>query len=87
MDSLGDVMDFCNYNWNMANLSLHSTFDTLLRSKNRSQYIQITQQKLNNVASFSADWGSTKFNIHLCILSSVYFYFATEETIMIEFAR
>jgi len=83
-------MNLCNYNWNMANLSLHSTFDTLLRlqysSKRREQYIQITPQKLN-VASFRADWGSTKFKIHWCILSSVYFFFAAEETIMIEFAR
>jgi len=74
----------------MANLTLLSTFDTLLKLQYSSgsgrQYIQITPQKLN-VASFSANRGSTKFKIDWCILSSVYFYFVGEGTIMIEFAK
>jgi len=84
-------MNLCNYNWNVMNLSLLSTFETIFREQspeNRKKYIVISPEKLKSVASFILDYvgWEAKFTNHWCIVPPIYFFFAAEETIMIEFA-
>jgi len=77
-------MDFCNYTWNIMNLSLFVTFDTMLRLQEPSEgirgYIRIFLQKLDFFVGFRADWESTNFKPIACV-SFIYNFYADEETV------
>jgi len=77
-------MDFCNYNWNIMNLSLLVAFDTLLRlhesSEGIREHIEIVQQKNDFSAMFRKDWESTNFKLLDCV-SYIYDFYVDEETV------
>jgi hypothetical protein len=83
-------MKLCNYNWNLMNLSLLSSFDTMFGQtspENKRQYIGISSEKLKSVTSFILDYVNwkAKFRGQWCIATPVYLFLIADETVSIIF--